>query len=80
MKITLLAFGIAKEIVGRSTQEMELDGEITQQQFRQIINGMHPALAALNTYAVAINKTYAQPDDVIKHGDEVAILPPVSGG
>jgi molybdopterin converting factor subunit 1 len=80
MKITLLAFGIAKEIVGHSLQEMELDENITQSNFRIIINAKHPALGALSTYAIAINKTYAQPDDVIKHGDEVAILPPVSGG
>jgi molybdopterin synthase sulfur carrier subunit len=29
---------------------------------------------------VAVNEEYAEPDDVIKSGDTVALIPPVSGG
>jgi molybdopterin converting factor small subunit len=34
----------------------------------------------LRASAVAVNQEYAQPARVLKDGDEVAILPPVSGG
>ena len=36
--------------------------------------------AALRSAAVAVNQEYAQPAHVLADGDEVAILPPVSGG
>lgn len=36
--------------------------------------------AALSTAAVAVNLEYAGPEHVLRDGDEVAILPPVSGG
>ena len=34
----------------------------------------------LQASAVAVNQQYVQPAQVLKDGDEVAILPPVSGG
>jgi molybdopterin converting factor subunit 1 len=80
IKITLLSFGIAKEITGQTTLPMELPRAMSHEEFRQNLNATYPALAALKSYALAINKTYAQPNDTINPGDEVAILPPVSGG
>jgi molybdopterin converting factor small subunit len=34
----------------------------------------------LQTTAVAVNREYATPQTVIRPGDEVALIPPVSGG
>jgi molybdopterin converting factor small subunit len=41
----------------------------------------HPALAALPSDALlAVNQTFAGRDTALKDGDDVALLPPVSGG
>ena len=40
----------------------------------------YPQLGNINTYAVAVNETYATNKVVLKEGDIVAIVPPVSGG
>jgi molybdopterin synthase sulfur carrier subunit len=39
-----------------------------------------PALAALRSLAVAVNGQYADAATSIQPGDEVALIPPVSGG
>ena len=44
---------------------------------------MHRGLAGTavwNSVAVAVNQEYARAGDVLREGDEVALLPPVSGG
>ncbi|HTE05282.1 MAG TPA: molybdopterin converting factor subunit 1 [Planctomycetota bacterium] len=38
-----------------------------------------PALAG-RSFRVAVNRRYAQPADAVRAGDEVALIPPVSGG
>jgi molybdopterin converting factor small subunit len=38
------------------------------------------AASLWDSLAVAVNQEYARPGDVLKDGDEVALLPPVSGG
>ena len=41
----------------------------------------HPALAALPAEALlAVNQAFAQRDTPLRDGDEVAVMPPVSGG
>ena len=47
---------------------------------RTTLEQKYPALKGLKRYAVAVNNEYASDDVVVKEGDEVAILPPVSGG
>ena len=45
--------------------------------------GLHQAdkkAAIWDSIAVAVNQEYARSEDVLKDGDEVALLPPVSGG
>ncbi|MBX2998490.1 MAG: MoaD/ThiS family protein [Caldilineaceae bacterium] len=39
-----------------------------------------PASITERTFYVAVNQSYARRDAILKDGDEVALLPPVSGG
>jgi molybdopterin synthase sulfur carrier subunit len=80
MKLKVLAFGIAREIFGADRAELELPTGCTVGELKQKLNAQHPGLAALASYAIAINATYAFDDDVIQASDELAIIPPVSGG
>ncbi len=79
MKIKLLAFGIAREIFGASSIEIELPGN-TVADLKFSLEALYPKLKALASYLVAVNNEYAAGDLVLDIRDEVAIIPPVSGG
>jgi molybdopterin converting factor subunit 1 len=80
IRITLHAFGRAREITGVKTQELELPTGITVLEVRHFLEKKYPLLNADLAYAVAINMQYADETDTVPHQAEVAILPPVSGG
>ena len=40
----------------------------------------HDGISVWDTLAIAVNREYAQPGTILHEGDEVALLPPVSGG
>ena len=76
----VLAFGIVKEIFSGSSIDLEFDNELTVADVKRKLETQYPKLKALAFYAVAVNDEYAENDLVIKDNDEVAIIPPVSGG
>ena len=80
MKITLLAFGSAKDIFGNRKLEIELAEQSTTANLKALLNSQYPALQKLAVYRIAVNDEYSSENVVIKENDEVAIIPPVSGG
>ena len=80
MKIKLLAFGIAKDIFGGSTYEVELPDGATVQDMKTQLEQKFSRLLLLSSYMVAVNNEYAGKELVIRAHDEIAIIPPVSGG
>ena len=80
MQIKVLAFGIAKEIFGGGSLQTELSDVQTVSALKEQLEEQFPRLRQLSSYMVAVNNEYAQPAMVLKAGDEVAIIPPVSGG
>ena len=80
MKVRVLAFGIAKELMGTPMIDLEMTGEATVQAVRQQLDGRYPRLGQLASYMVAVNSEYAGDDLNVRDGDEIAIIPPVSGG
>jgi len=76
----ILAFGIAKEIVGGSELELDSAGIETVGGLRRQLNSMYPRLLQLSSYFIAINDEYAEENNLLQSRDEVAIIPPVSGG
>lgn len=80
MKITLLAFGIVKDIFGNRKIEIELPEQSTTADLKALLDSQYPALQQLAVYRIAVNDEYSSEDVIIKEGDEVAIIPPVSGG
>lgn len=79
MKVKVLAFGIAKDIFGSSSIEIELNNNLTSG-LKQTMEQKYPRLKHLASYMVAVNNEYAQDDTAISDHDEIAIIPPVSGG
>jgi len=80
MKINILAFGIVKEIFQNSSVEVELNGAPTISNLRSVIEKDYPRLKQLASYMIAVNNEYATADLIIDEKDEIAIIPPVSGG
>ena len=76
----MLAFGIAKDIFGGSSVDVELMGHRTTVDLKQSLEERYPRLKQLASYMVAVNNEYAEDANVITERDEVAIIPPVSGG
>ena len=79
MKVNVLAFGIAKEIFGKPAVEAELN-EATVAGLKNVLEKNYPRLKQLASYMIAVNGEYAQPLQLLDSKDEIAIIPPVSGG
>ncbi len=81
MQVRVLFFGILKDLVGRSSETLELADGARLEAVLQHYSRQAPRLAAmLASLALAVNQEYATADAVMRAGDEVALLPPVSGG
>jgi molybdopterin converting factor subunit 1 len=80
-KIKVLFFGAAADRVGVRQIEVPVNDRTKLGEIWPILTGMHPGLAPMrDTLAFAVNGEYARMEDAIAPGDEVAVLPPVSGG
>ena len=81
MQVRVLFFGQLKEIVGRSEDVVEIDDGARVQDLYERYGQQHPALAGFRGSVVAsINQVFADWQSPLGHKDEVAFLPPVSGG
>lgn len=80
MKINVLLFGIATDLIGNSSLQIELPINCSVTTFKELLISQNEALKEMSTYAVAINESYASDDVIIKNSDIIAIIPPVSGG
>lgn len=80
MKISILAFGIAREICGARQFEFEAPDGCSTSQLKSLLIEAFPAFHQLANLAIAVNETYAQEDLTISPNDEIALIPPVSGG
>ena len=80
MIITILAFGVAREITGATSFTVNYDENLTVNEIKALLTNSYPRLKDLTSFAIAVNGIYASNDAIIKPGDELAIIPPVSGG
>lgn len=80
MKIKTLFFGITTDLVGATELEIEVAENTSIEAFKIILQDNFSTLANINSYAIAVNETYADDDYLLKNDDVVAIIPPVSGG
>jgi len=74
------AFGIAKEILGNSSIDIEPDTVLTVGQLKDYLFENYPEMVKLKTMAIAVNQSYATDEMLLTEGAEIVIIPPVSGG
>ena len=81
MRVRMRLFGPLKEVAPTANEWRELPEGETVAGLLVFLHGegMLPE-KLLKASAVAVNQEYAQPNHILLDGDEVAILPPVSGG
>jgi molybdopterin converting factor subunit 1 len=79
MKIRILAFGIVKDIFGNPTIEVNVEGASVDA-LKNSLEERYPRLKQITSYMIAVNNEYAQAGQSISELDEIAIIPPVSGG
>jgi len=80
MEVNILLFGITKDLVGKQKINLEIPKSSTVSDFKKILQEKYPELIELNSLAIAVNNEYAFDHVVIKAHDEIALIPPVSGG
>ncbi len=83
MRVRVLVFGVLRDHFGAAEHWVELPGETVSVAalLAQMQRDAAPELGGLwGSLAVAVNQQYAKADDPLHVGDEVALLPPVSGG
>jgi len=81
MRVQVLFFGILKDLVGSPERQLELRAGATAEDLWAELQAQTPGLARFRkSVAVAVNQHYSRPDALLHEGDEVALLPPVSGG
>src|SRR5215469_15721744 len=76
MQVQVLPFGVLKDWLGSSASTVELHEGAT---VADLLAQLGPA-APLRGIAVSVNAEYALAGHVLRDGDEIGLLPPVSGG
>ena len=79
MRVRVLFFGVLREVMGEAEREMEVAagapvGDVVEVCRAGAEGGIWVSIA------VAVNQEYVGRERVLAEGDEVALLPPVSGG
>src|SRR6516225_8685077 len=82
MRVHILTFGVLKDWLGSAGSSIELEDRATVADLLERLAHRHAGtpVAALRGIAVSVNAEFAVASRVLCDGDEVGLLPPVSGG
>ena len=81
MTITVKLFAVLRDAAGTPELRLPLPDGATAADAGETLAGRFPAIAPrLRTVAYAVNRAYAPAATVLRDGDELALIPPVSGG
>lgn len=81
MRVRVLFFGMLKDAAGRASDTLELpEGAKVSDVLAQFRSSVNRFPEYERSVALAVNREYVSTDTVLQDGDELAVLPPVSGG
>lgn len=81
MQVRVLFFASCRDIAGTSGITLQLHDGSTVMELRKELSDRFPGMEPLESVvSIAVNAEYAQNGVVLQPGDEVAVIPPVSGG
>jgi molybdopterin converting factor small subunit len=79
--VRVLAFAGARDVLGEGEVALPLSGPCTASEILEQVCRRYPGLVPYKgSIRVAVNGVYAAPQDPVRSGDEVALIPPVAGG
>ena len=84
--MTILLFGVTKDIIGSPSLSIPTSAFVGKQppktvgELRGFLGKAYPELQKLSSLAIAVNNNYANDEKEINSFDEIALIPPVSGG
>ncbi|MCL5959797.1 MAG: molybdopterin converting factor subunit 1 [Chloroflexi bacterium] len=81
MRVRVRLFASQREVVGQRELELDMPGGSTASDVLSRLTSEYPRLAGVaSSTMLAVNREYVDQKTKLKEGDEVALLPPVSGG
>ena len=81
MKVEVLLFASCSDIVGSRKLDLEIAQDASVQGLVDNLLATYPRLSGIEkSMMISVNQEYVTRDQSIKDGDEVALIPPVSGG
>ncbi|GIV97289.1 MAG: molybdenum cofactor biosynthesis protein D/E [Herpetosiphonaceae bacterium] len=80
MNIRVRFFAAHRDVVGQKELELELPEGATVGAAWEALQERYPALRGAGSISFAVNRQYAETSVLLREGDEVALIPPVSGG
>jgi molybdopterin converting factor subunit 1 len=81
MQVKVLFLGPARDMAGVESSEMNLPHDCTAGRLKHGLSDRFPPLArAMASMRMAVNCVFVTDEHRLRDGDEVAVIPPVSGG
>jgi len=80
-KVLVKFFASARDIVGKKDLKMEIEKNCRVKDVMENIFKEYPELKKLeDQLLISVNKDRTAKDEILKDGDEIAVMPPVTGG
>lgn len=81
MHVVVRYFAAHRDFTGRGEEQVELADDATVGILWELLTARYPRLGSFSrSLLYAVNEEFSQPSTVLRDGDEVAFIPPVSGG
>jgi molybdopterin converting factor subunit 1 len=81
MRVTIRLFARLRELAGRDRWDTDVPSGATVGDAWTVVTTAHPALAPFSrAISCAVNDQFSRMSHPLHEGDDVAFLPPVSGG
>ncbi len=80
MTLEIMAFGITKDIVGKTIINFEVPSGSSVKELKEKLVESYPRMQDLKSLLIAVNEEYGDETHILSEQDEIALIPPVSGG
>ena len=80
IEVNLLYFGMVRDLVQKDEETLQLEEASDVRHLKERLFYIYQELRDYDNFAVAVNETYVQEEEVLQNGDLIALIPPVSGG
>jgi molybdopterin converting factor small subunit len=80
-KINLKLYASIKDILGKDRIDMDWTNNMTIGDLRKKLDASYPILSIVNArFSISVNRKPVDDSELIRNTDEIAVLPPISGG